>query len=94
MNEKNKAIYMQQRKKILPGLEFAIKYALTKKEIQLLILYLEKPRDSPELTGKYGINPTGLNHIVQRLKLKGLLQLKDRDLNMIKTMEFIDSSLD
>jgi len=73
---------------LISGLEFANKYDLTQREILVLIPYLKKPRTSKELAKELNYNPGSLHHIISRLKLKGLLVLKDRDEKGCNILEF------
>ena len=73
---------------LVPGLEFANKYSLTHKEIEILLPFLEKPYTTPELSEVLGANKTTLHHVIQRLKLKSLLVLKNRDAKGINLYEF------
>ena len=64
---------------LVPGLVFAEAHDLTHKEIEVVIPFLEKPYTTLELSEKLEVHKTTLHHIIQRLKLKGLLTLKNRD---------------
>ena len=64
---------------LVDGLEFARKHNLTQKEIEILIPFLEKPLTAAQLAEKLGANKTTMHHIIQRLKLKNLLTLLERD---------------
>ena len=61
------------------GLKFANKYNLTQKETEVLIPFLEKPYTTLELSELLKAHKTTLHHVIQRLKLKKLLVLKNRD---------------
>lgn len=65
--------------KLLPGLTFASTHDLTKREIEALCPFLKKPYTTPDLAEELKVNPTTLHHLISRLKLKGLLTLKDKD---------------
>ena len=64
---------------LIPGLVFAETHDLTHKEIEVVIPFLEKPYTTLELSEVLKVHKTTLHHIIQRLKLKGLLILKNRD---------------
>ena len=78
---------------LIPGLAFASKHNLTQKEIQVLVPFLEKPHTTAQLSEKLGTHKTTLHHIIQRLKLKQLLILKDRDEKGTNLYEFNASSI-
>lgn len=66
-------------KVLISGFEFAVKYDLTKREMEVLRLFLEKPLTTAEASKVLDANPTTLHHTIQRLKLKQMLVLKSRD---------------
>lgn len=78
---------------LIPGLSFARKYDLTHKEIEVLILFLKKPYTVSELSESLGAHKTTLHHVIQRLKLKNLLILKNRDGKGTNLYEFNLSQL-
>jgi predicted transcriptional regulator len=63
---------------LVPGLSFAVKHELTLKEMEAFIPFIDKPLTSEELGNILKKPYTTLNHLVMRLKLKGLLQLKEK----------------
>ena len=73
---------------LIPGLKFANKHNLTQKEIEVLVPFLEKPYTTLELSEVLGVHKTTLHHIIQRLKLKSLLVLKNRDIRGTNLYEF------
>ena len=73
---------------LILGMKFAEKHNLTQKEIQMLIPFLEKPYTTLELSELLGAHKTTLHHIIQRLKLKNLLVLKNRDAKGTYLYEF------
>ncbi len=73
---------------LIPGMSFARKYNLTQKEIEVLSLILEGPHSIPELSVVLEANQKTLHHIIQRLKLKNLLVLKNRDAKGTNLYEF------
>ena len=75
-------------KVLINGLKFAIEYELTTKEMKVLILFLEKPLTNSEVAKILEANPTTLPKTIQRLKLKRLLVLKDRDSQGNNLLEF------
>jgi len=79
---------------LIPGLKFANKHNLTQKEIEVLVSFLEKPYTTSELAEVLGVNKTTLHHSIQRLKLKNLLILKNRDANGTNLYEFNKSQLE
>lgn len=64
---------------LIPGIVFATKYELTKRECNVLIHFLENPCTTAEVLEKSGIEKKTLYSIIQRLKLKKILVLKDKD---------------
>lgn len=70
------------------GLRFATKFDLTPRETEILVPFLEKPYTTQELAGVLKAHKTSLHHIIQRLKLKKLLVLKDRDTKGTNLYEF------
>lgn len=92
-NLTKESINRQERNKLFVGLKFAVKYALTQRELQFILLYLEKAHTSIDLRTLTKLHPSSINHINQMLKLKRIIQLKDRDLNMVKTYEFNEKCL-
>ncbi|GAI30965.1 unnamed protein product [marine sediment metagenome] len=79
---------------LIPGMKFASKYQLTPKEIEVLVYFLEKPHTIPELAEVLGMNKKTLHVVVQRLKLKSLLVLKNRDAKGTNLYEFNLSQLE
>ena len=73
---------------LVPGLKFARKHNLTHKEIEVLVPFLEKPYTTLELSEVLGAHKTTLHHVIQRLKLKNLLVLKNRDAKGTNLYEF------
>jgi len=66
-------------KSLIPGLELASEYNLTQREIEVLIPFLIKSYNTSDLAEKINAHKTTLHHIIQRLKLKNVIVLKDRD---------------
>ncbi len=86
---------------LIPGLKFASNYKLTQREKEVLIPFLEKISDTEtkpyttfELAEVLGVHKTTLHHVIQRLKLKNLLVLKDRDEKGTNLYEFKLSQLE
>ncbi len=73
---------------LIPGLKFAKKHNLTQKEIEGLVPFLEKPYTTLELSEVLEVHKTTLHHVIQRLKLKNLLILKNRDTKGTNLYEF------
>ncbi|KKL05981.1 hypothetical protein LCGC14_2600590 [marine sediment metagenome] len=73
---------------LIPGMKFANKHNLTQKEIEVLVPFLEKPYTTLELSKVLGAHKTTLHHLIQRLKLKNLLVLKNRDAKGTNLYEF------
>ena len=73
---------------LVPGLKFANQHNLTQKEIEVLVPFLEKPYTTLELSEVLGAHKTTLHHVIQRLKLKNLLVLKNRDAKGTNLYEF------
>ena len=73
---------------LITGLKFANKHNLTQKEIAVLVPFLEKPYTTLELSEVLGAHKTTLHHVIQRLKLKSLLVLKNRDNKGTNLYEF------
>ena len=79
---------------LIPGMKFANKHNLTQKEIEVLVPFLEKPYTTLELSKVLGAHKTTLHHVIQRLKLKHLLVLKNRDEKGTNLYEFKLSQLE
>ena len=73
---------------LIPGMKFANKHNLTQKELEVLVPFMEKPYTTFELSKVLGAHKTSLHHIIQRLKLKNLLVLKNRDAKGTNLYEF------
>ncbi len=73
---------------LIPGMRFANKHNLTQKEIQVLVPFLQKPYTTAELAEVLGVHKTTLHSLIQRLKLKNLLVLKNRDEKGTNLYEF------
>lgn len=78
---------------LIPGMKFANKHNLTQKEIEVLVYFMEKPYTTSELAEVLGAHKTTLHHVIQRLKLKDLLVLKNRDAKGTNLYEFNLSQL-
>lgn len=81
---------------LIPGMRFASKHNLSQKEIQLIALFIKKPDRSytiPELSKLLGANKKTLHTLIQRLRLKSLLVLKNREINGTNLYELDVSSL-
>jgi len=61
------------------GFEFAIEHGLTKRETEILILFLERPRTTLEVAAILKANANPVHHTIQRLKIKKILILKNRN---------------
>lgn len=65
---------------LLPGINFAIKHSLTNKEARVLREFiLHKTRTAQEIADALEYGKTLAHHDIQRLKMKNLIVLKDRD---------------
>ncbi len=64
---------------IIPGLEFVRKHKLTTGEINVLVHFLRKSWLTVDLAKELNVDPKTIYHFIQRLKLKGLIVLKDKD---------------
>jgi len=69
------------REDLLPGMEFAKTNRLTYKEIEAILPFFNKPYTAQELADEIKVCVKTLQHVLQRLKLKGLIELKSRDEN-------------
>ncbi|HEC64475.1 MAG TPA: hypothetical protein ENI23_04195 [bacterium] len=81
-------------KVLIPGMKFAKEHNLTQKEIEALVPFLEKPYTTLQLSELLEVHKTTLHHIIQRLKLKNLLVLKDKDAKGTNLYEFNLSQLE
>ena len=79
---------------LIPGMKFANKHNLTQKEIEVLVPFMEKSYTTLELSEVLGVHKTTLHHLIQRLKLKNLLVLKNRDAKGNNLYEFNLSQLE
>lgn len=64
---------------LIPGLKFAIEHELTLRDMEVLVLFLEKPLTNSEAAKILKAVPSTLHKTLQRLKMRKLLVLKDRD---------------
>lgn len=64
---------------LIPGLKFSIKHNLTQRETEILLPFMEKDYTAQGLSDLLGSSTTTIHHLIQRLKLKKLLVLKDKD---------------
>ena len=79
---------------LIPGMSFAKEYNLSQKDIEVLALILGSPHTVPELAAELKANPKTIHHTIQRLKLKNLLVLKNRDAKGTNLYEFNKSQLE
>jgi DNA-binding MarR family transcriptional regulator len=79
---------------LIDGLNFAKKYELTPKEIEVLIYFLEQPYSNEGLAVVLKSPKPTLHHIIQKLKLKNLLVIKNKDKNRTIFYEFNSSLLE
>lgn len=79
---------------LIAGMKFAKEYELTQKEIAVLIPFFEKEYNNLELAGLLNCRKTTLHHTLQRLKLKKLIVLKNRDEKGTNFYEFNKSILE
>jgi len=63
---------------IKPGLEFAAQHELTKREIEIILLFMEGDRTLDEAATALNSLKTSLYNTILRLKIKGLIELKDK----------------
>lgn len=63
---------------LLPGLEFALSHNLTNKEIRVLLPFLKEERTAEKIATYIGSRTGSIYPIIQRLRLKGILILKDK----------------
>jgi len=54
-------------KDLIIGFEFAVKHKLTKREMEILILFLEKPLTTSETAKVLKANPSTLHHTIQKI---------------------------
>jgi predicted transcriptional regulator len=64
---------------ILPGLKFVEEYDLTRKEIKVLLKFIERPKTVLEVARELGDNKGSLHNRVNILKLKKMIELKTKD---------------
>lgn len=83
-----------ESKVLINGLQFAVKNELTPKEMQVLLLFLDKPLTTSEAAKVLGDKAKTLHRIIQMLKLKRMIVLKDRDSLGNNLYEFNKSSLE
>jgi len=79
---------MSSQQLLVPGLKFANKHQLTQREMEVLIPFFEKPYTTIELSKVLGAHKVTLHSVIQRLKLKRLLILKNRDNKGTNLYEF------
>lgn len=79
---------------LIAGLKFAERYDLTHKEVEILVKILEKPYTADALAAELSKNVTTVYHLIQRLKLKNLVVLKDKDNKGTNIYQFNESSME
>ena len=79
---------------LIPGMKFAQEHNLTHRELEVLCPFLEKPYTTLELSKALDVHKTTLHNLIQRLKLKNLLVLKDRSATGSNLYEFNLSQLE
>lgn len=62
----------------IPGLKFVVKNKLTVREVEVYMKYLEAPKTSTQVAKELNASMTAVYNITSRLKLKGLLTLKEK----------------
>ena len=75
---------------LINGFEFAIKHDLTRKEMEVLRLFLDKPCTTPEIAKILEASSSTIHHTIQRLKFKGILILENRNSKGICLYKFND----
>ena len=83
---------MSQQDLIL-GLKYAQKHGLTHREIELLLYFLNKKYTAEQLSSEMNKNVTTVYHVIQRLKLKNLISITDKDEKGTNIYEFNESSM-
>lgn len=78
---------------LLPGLTYALKHALTQREMKVLLCLMEKPASMQQISSRTKINLKTLHTFIQSLKLKGIIALLDRDAKHNNIYEFNPNSL-
>jgi predicted transcriptional regulator len=63
---------------ILSGLKFAAHHELTKREIEILLLFMEQDMTMDEAAKALNSLKTSLYNTLLRLKIKGLIEMKDK----------------
>lgn len=66
---------------ILRGLQFACANGLTIKEMEALIPFFKANYSHHSLAKFLKVNPSTLHHVVQNLKLKGLIKTIEKEKN-------------
>ena len=66
-------------KDLIKGMEFTRDHKLVHSEIKTLIPYLSKPHTIQEVADVLGQPKTTVHHAIQRLKMRHLLVLKNKD---------------
>lgn len=61
---------------LIPGLKFAQKHGLTKRELTVLLPFFSKDLTTEELAVELGSLNVTLSHTLQRLKIKGIILVK------------------
>lgn len=78
---------------LIPGMEFAYKHDLTRKEIEILLPFMTKNWFTQDLAVELKVSSNMLHHYIQRLKLKNMLILRDKDENGRYLYEFNQAQL-
>jgi len=66
---------------IVEGLKFAVESELTRKEIQILLAFIDEPKSVSEVAIDLKDKKQSLHNRVITLKYKGILELKDKGPN-------------
>jgi len=90
--EEEKLVYI--RNELSPGLTFAMKHKLSPEQMRVLLKFLEKPYNTKDLAPELGLKQGTLHHLIMRLKLKGMIRLKERDDKGNNTYEFNEEVLE
>jgi len=70
---------MSSAEGIREGLLFVKEHELTRKEVNVLLQILNEPKTNQGIADGLGSPKSTIHHIIMRLKLKGLIDIHERD---------------
>ena len=71
---------MNNMEELRESFDFALKHNLTRKEMELILFLLEGDKSTKDITEHFKISRAGINQMMMVLRLKGLVEMKDKTL--------------